>query len=462
MFGAQRNVGRFILGEDEHLLSAGDLGGALHHDPVLGAVVVQLQRQRGARFHRQALDLVAGAGVDAFVVAPGAEHATVELVLVAAEGLQLGDDFLHVLGAFATRDQHGVGGFDDHHAVQADGGDAAVLGQHQGVAHLVGEDVALGDVAMGIARGDVPQRGPGADVGPASVEGHHGGLVGLLHDGVVDGVAGRGQEGGLVHAAEVHVALALGDGGLAGREDGRRVALHLGDPGIGAQGEDAAVPVVFAGLHVALGGGEVGLFDEPADLVGRAAREGVAAPDVAVAGLGMARHDAVGDQVAGIGEGDALLHRGLEDGLVGDDVIGGHDHHHRVGILFEQVQGGDGERRCGVASFGFEQDGAGLEADALDLLGHQEAMFLVADEHRGPGMGQLGEAQGGFLQQGAVAEQGQQGLGIMLAGQGPQSAACPTGEDHGMNGHGLPQLLEFIALSMCYGANPNYTASPGK
>ena len=36
-----------------------DARGAAHHDPVLGAVMMHLQRQPSARFHHDALDLVA-------------------------------------------------------------------------------------------------------------------------------------------------------------------------------------------------------------------------------------------------------------------------------------------------------------------------------------------------------------------------------------------------------------------
>jgi hypothetical protein len=41
----------------------GDLGGPFHHDPMLGAVQVLLQRQRAARGD-QALDVEVFAGVD--------------------------------------------------------------------------------------------------------------------------------------------------------------------------------------------------------------------------------------------------------------------------------------------------------------------------------------------------------------------------------------------------------------
>ena len=46
---------------------------SLDHDPVLGAVVVHLERQTGSRLDDQALYLVKGTVVHALVVAPGAD-----------------------------------------------------------------------------------------------------------------------------------------------------------------------------------------------------------------------------------------------------------------------------------------------------------------------------------------------------------------------------------------------------
>ena len=61
---AERDVGRLVLGQHDLLVAAHDLGGALHDDPMLGAVVVHLQRQLGARLHHDVLDLDAVAAVD--------------------------------------------------------------------------------------------------------------------------------------------------------------------------------------------------------------------------------------------------------------------------------------------------------------------------------------------------------------------------------------------------------------
>ena len=76
-----RDVRRFVLRQEELVLAARDPRRAGDHDPVLGAVVVHLQRKRRARLDHDALHLETLAGVDAVVAAPGAVHVAVRDVL---------------------------------------------------------------------------------------------------------------------------------------------------------------------------------------------------------------------------------------------------------------------------------------------------------------------------------------------------------------------------------------------
>src|SRR5687768_8566564 len=71
---AERNVGRLILLEQERLLAARDARSAGDYDPMLGAMMMHLQRHRGAGLDREALHLEAIAVVDAVVAAPGPKH----------------------------------------------------------------------------------------------------------------------------------------------------------------------------------------------------------------------------------------------------------------------------------------------------------------------------------------------------------------------------------------------------
>ena len=82
-------------------------------------------------------------------------------------------------------------------------------------------------------------------------DGDFAGVVGLageiFEDGVVDGVAGAGSEGGFVGAQEVVILSAQVVGLLHGEGDVGAALSHFGEPVGGFDDEDAAVPEVLAG-----------------------------------------------------------------------------------------------------------------------------------------------------------------------------------------------------------------------
>ena len=67
-----RHVYRLVLMHCAGLVVDDDLCGTLDHHPVLGTVMVLLQRELTARLHHDALDLIARTGIDALVVSPRA------------------------------------------------------------------------------------------------------------------------------------------------------------------------------------------------------------------------------------------------------------------------------------------------------------------------------------------------------------------------------------------------------
>src|SRR5690606_32961613 len=107
----------------------GDLGGAAHHDPVLGAVVVHLQAETGAGLDHDTLDLEAVASADCVVPAPRAVHLAVGIGQGAAFGLEAGDDLLDVLGAAGGDDQHRIGRVDHDDVVQPHASHPATAGE---------------------------------------------------------------------------------------------------------------------------------------------------------------------------------------------------------------------------------------------------------------------------------------------------------------------------------------------
>jgi hypothetical protein len=80
----------------------------------------------------------------------------------------------------------------------------------------------LQHVAGGIARGDVKQRAPASNVGPAEVPRDHGGAVGFLHHGIVDRFLRRAHEGFGLQPQEAEIVAGAGNCHLDGGRDIRR------------------------------------------------------------------------------------------------------------------------------------------------------------------------------------------------------------------------------------------------
>src|SRR5690349_13939240 len=106
--GSDGDVGGLVLVQEQRVVAARDLGAARDHHPVLGALAMQLQRDRRAGLHHQAFHLIALARVDRLVVAPRTVDAPVAQVLGAVGALQVLDHLAHVLAARAVGDEQRV------------------------------------------------------------------------------------------------------------------------------------------------------------------------------------------------------------------------------------------------------------------------------------------------------------------------------------------------------------------
>ena len=95
-------------------------------------------------------------------------------------------------------------------------------------------------------------------------------------------------------------------------------------------------------------------------------------------------------------------------------MIGRQNQKQLVTASGEQVHGGDGHGRCGVAAERLQQNGLRLVADSGKLLADDEAMFFVA-HHDGLADALDGQAAERLLKQGLTAGEGQELLGIQLA-----------------------------------------------
>ncbi len=202
---------------------------------------------------------------------------------------------------------------------------------HDAIARVHGHDFALHDVAFRVARCDFEQRVPTADVRPAEIAGHHRGAVGLFHHRIVDRFLRRARETRRVEAQETEVVGRVLHCGFDCVRHLRLQPRQFGEQHVGAEQEIARVPqIAFA--HIFLGVGRVRLLDETPDAVDRAAVDRLARQDIAVAGLRLARLDAEGDDVAGLGGGAAGQAGGAELRHVQDDVVGGQRQHHRLRV----------------------------------------------------------------------------------------------------------------------------------
>jgi hypothetical protein len=95
---------------------------------VFGAMMVHLQRERGARTDGNALHLEAFTGIDTFVATPRAVYLAVTDMFGALGIFEATDDCLHILGLVLVCHEHGISRLYNDHVLQADGSDEAVLG----------------------------------------------------------------------------------------------------------------------------------------------------------------------------------------------------------------------------------------------------------------------------------------------------------------------------------------------
>ena len=122
MFDACGNVGLLIDVQVEDLVTARDPCGALNHDPVLGPVLVCLQRQLGAGLDGQLLDLETLARVEALAGTPGSVNLEVRVVPFAPARLQALHHLRHVLCPVLGRNQDRILRRDDQEVPYSDGG----------------------------------------------------------------------------------------------------------------------------------------------------------------------------------------------------------------------------------------------------------------------------------------------------------------------------------------------------
>ncbi len=254
---------------------------------------------------------------------------------------------------------------------------------------------------------------------------------------------GEAGKRGAVEAQETEVLAGLVERAPGSGEDRRCKLLQLRQERAGVQDEDAAIPEVATIGEVGFGRGTVGLFEEGIDreATGLASQRGAAA-DVAIAGVRPGRRDAEENELARCRDGGRPL-QGADERLgVLHHVVGRHHGNDRVGGFAQRGQRGDSHRGGGVPRDRLEDDCLGLQGCTRQLLAHQEAVVVVADNDRRGERGVVDTAQGGAEQRALPIEEADELLGIHRPRQRPQTRAGAAGQDHG-NDH------EPIATNIC-------------
>ena len=356
---------------------------ALHHDPVLSAVVMHLQGEAGAGIDHDLLHLPALPFGDAVVGAPGPVDLAMGLALRSALPFQGVHHRLDILGPIAMGHQHHVIGFNHHQILHTQAHHQPVFTAEIAVTGPLTDHPSPEHIAVGVLVGGLPQGAPAAHVTPARGQGQHGTPVGALHDGHVEGHIGAVGKGLALQTPKLQVGALVFQGTATGAHHLGRQTLQLRQDGAGTEQEHATVPGEAPTGQKLFGRGAIGLLHEAPDghrrRCGRGI-EGLRRLDIAVARFRSGGHDPEGDQLAGGGGGNGRLNGGPEPFSPLDHMVSGE--HQQQGIVSSGagLQGRHGHGRRRVPPHGFQQDGRRLHADLPHLLGHNEAMVLVADQ----------------------------------------------------------------------------------
>src|SRR5579885_3234664 len=289
-----------------------------------------------------------------------------------------------------------------------------------------------------IALRELPHRPPIADIRPANACRHDGGLSGLLHHGIINGLFWRVGKGLRIEDQKLEILLRLGKRFGCGLRHLRLELAQLLLHNVGAEEEIAGVPKIPAG-EIFLRRSGIGLFHKSLGLQHRPVRRHrLPRLDVAVARCGLAGLNAERDNIA--------LHGGPRGSLAQLDeffpilhhMIGRKNGCHRIGAEPGGKTGSNGHRRAGVAAHRLKDD-ARLAADLLELLGDQKAVLLVGNHNRRL-KGAIADDFGGHLKGRERPQEGNKLLWQALARFWPNAGPSAAAHNHWKNSH-APKLL---------------------
>ncbi len=228
---------------------------------------------------------------------------------------------------------------------------------------------------------------PGPQVAPSEIYGLDEDIVGLLHDGVVDGDGGGAGES-LVDKTLLAGSGVSGVGGVEYVADFGAIFAEGVQDGLRRPDEDAGVPEKLAAVEKHLGHLQVGFLREGLHLSNaRPSFHAGTLLDIAVAGVGVGGLNAECQQSGAVFHEVESFRDGLPESILFEhEMVGGKGDDRGLGVEGEDMVGGPADAGGRVAAGGLEKDVALLYArELLDddvailAIGHQDYVFYAYD-----------------------------------------------------------------------------------
>ena len=382
---------------------------------MLGTVQVLLQAKALTRLYHDALHLVTLGRFQHRISAPRAANRLRNVNQVGTALFEFFDDLLDLLAAAKRSDQEGIRSIDDEHLVEVNRRDGALGTHHQGVLGAHGNMARVHVVAVFVVRVFAIKAVEATEVAPADIARDHLHLVGLFHDGVVDGI---GRDSHHVVAADADgfavYNFGIGKSLLGSRKHFWGVLAEFSKERLCLETEDTAIPVEVPGKQVLFGGGAVRLFYEALHVF-------AGGFDVAVTGLGAGRRNAEGHEIARLCEFLGTEQNLLVFILLANHVVRRRHEHDRFRI---HRKAGKGNCRGGITAHGFQQELASGHAFGLELVLGQEKLISIRNNKLGFTNGGVGHHR--LAEQGLPIKKRSKLLGHQGTAHGPKARTRTT------------------------------------
>jgi len=246
----QWNIGALVFRKDHDLVTIGNLSGTTYNNPMLRAVVVHLQRQRGSRFNCNALDLMTLTYIYTVIPAPWPCYAAVLHGLRCIQRLQFGHHFLNSFSMTRMGHEQSIRrinnqqilGTKSHYraitcSVYVGSACTQVMGVPRIAACVIAGLILLGKVGHGI---------PATNVAPKAVERKHTHIGCTLHDCIVNRLTATTCKYLRIRSGKKAILLWLLHGFAAHLQNIGGMVLQCIQQGLRTGQKDTGIPQILA------------------------------------------------------------------------------------------------------------------------------------------------------------------------------------------------------------------------